>query len=94
MDRREVLARARELADERSSVHGDFRAQHGTAAALWSAYLGVPVTAEEVAVCLALLKLSRTQHGEANPDDWIDAVGYLAGAAECAGDADPSNGTK
>jgi hypothetical protein len=33
---------------------------------------------------LALLKLARTQHGEFNRDDWVDALGYVALAGQVA----------
>lgn len=49
--------------------------------ALWSAVLGVDVTAEQVALCMALVKISRLCN---TPDHW-DSVVDLAGYANCYG---------
>lgn len=47
-------------------------------AALWSAYLGVQVTALDVCWLMTLLKSSRSrQDGGASPDHTLDARGYL-----------------
>jgi hypothetical protein len=47
-------------------------------AALWTAYLGVEVTARDVCWLMVLLKSSRfRQDGGANPDNILDAAGYL-----------------
>jgi hypothetical protein len=50
-------------------------------AAMWSAYLGRPVTGRDVAVCLALLKFSREAH-QHKRDNLLDAAGYVGLAAD------------
>lgn len=45
-------------------------------AALWSAYLGHAVTAEQVAVCMALVKISRMA-ASYKADNYLDAKAYL-----------------
>ena len=40
---------------------------------------------EDVANMMALLKIARTQAGQHNPDDYVDACGYSAIAGEIAG---------
>lgn len=49
-------------------------------ATMWSAYLGVPVTAEQVAICQVLLKASRLAHSPGHHDSLVDIAGY----ARCA----------
>lgn len=53
-------------------------------AALWSAYLGHPVSRKDVAVCMVLLKLAReaTSHKR---DNLLDAAGYIGIAADMVG---------
>lgn len=53
-------------------------------AALWSAYLEIPITSSNVAVCMALVKLARLMETSTHPDSWIDLAGYVAIAAETA----------
>lgn len=51
----------------------------------WSAVLGVPVEARQVALCMAALKLVR--EGDRHRDDnLIDAAGYVLIADQCARD--------
>ena len=42
----------------------------------------VAITSDEVAVMMALLKISRSQRGKDNVDDFIDASAYMAIAGE------------
>lgn len=67
---------------EREQTHGSKREVLNQIARLWRAYLGVPVDAHQVATMMVLLKIARSQNGEHNPDDFVDAVGYAALAAE------------
>jgi hypothetical protein len=57
--------------------------------ALWTAYLqdkhglAIPLKIEDVPIMMALLKISRTMHGDASfVDHYIDMIGYsgIAGA--------------
>jgi hypothetical protein len=46
-------------------------------AALWSAYLEMPITDYQVAMCLALVKVARSMEtGKA--DNYIDGAAYFA----------------
>ena len=67
---------------EREQTHGNKREVLNQIARLWRAYIGVPVDAHQVATMMVLLKIARSQNGEHNPDDFVDAVGYAALAAE------------
>ena len=42
------------------------------------------ISPEDVAQLMSLLKIARTQAGEHNIDDYVDAVGYQAIAGEIA----------
>ena len=63
-------------------VHGDRGKDYGhpfddlgRTAAMWTALLGVPVTAEKVAMCMVALKLSRLCN-EYKRDSVVDVAGY------------------
>lgn len=77
-------------------VGGDRLQQHGEAdrnfeniAKLWSAYLGMPIAAEQVAWLNVLQKCARTKTGKFNLDDYVDAAGY-AGIAGAVHPSSPS----
>jgi len=48
------------LIHSRGSQYGHPMPQHSRIAQLWSAYLGYPITANQVAVAMALVKLTIT----------------------------------
>ena len=67
---------------DRQKQHVDKYDNHLNIAVLWSAYLKLDISPDEVAVLFALAKIGRTLEGQYNPDDYIDAVGYVAIAHE------------
>lgn len=69
---------------DRGRDYGRPRDDYGRTAALWSAYLGVPVTAEQAAVCMILVKVSRLAHSPGHTDSIIDIAGYAAVVEDCA----------
>ena len=82
-----LLAEAAALVGgERSRQHGPARQNLGLAAELWSAYLRVPVEADDVALLMALLKIARARTGAPDPDHFRDLAGYAAIAGELAAD--------
>ena len=84
-----VLKQAETLVmKDREKEHGDFQLTHWRAAMLWSVYLEKQITADEVAVCMALMKIVRTINNPEHIDSYADAIAYLAGAAEIATDPD------
>ncbi len=86
MTRDEVLAEASRLINgDRARDYGDASESFARLAALWSAVLGVPVAAHQVALCLLQLKVSRLCVTPTHADSWADAIGYLALGAEVAG---------
>lgn len=65
-------------------------------AALWTAILGHPITAEQVAMCQVALKLSRLANTPNHRDSWVDVLGYgaIGGAVAADHDAAPTTTTK
>ena len=78
------LEKANELVEgERNRDYGDKVINHGNIAKLWSAYLDVPITGHDVAICMTLLKIARAKFGDPKPDTYIDASAYMSIAGEC-----------
>ena len=85
MKNSDILNIASQLVNnDRNDQHGDMTTNHINIAKLWSAYNGVEFTAHDVAIMMALLKIARTKIGAVNPDDYVDACGYLGIAGEIA----------
>lgn len=82
----EVVGHAAELVGgDRASQHGDKVENHQHIAALWSAFLERPITADQVALMMVLLKVARTKTGRLNRDDYVDMAGYAGVAGEIMG---------
>ena len=73
---------------QREKDYGDKTENHRNIANLWSAYLGYPITAENVAIMMCLLKIARTKLGDYHPDNYVDLVGYGAIAGSIADETD------
>lgn len=87
MEINDILAEASCLiSDSRQGTYGDFYDNHERIAGLWSEYLMLDerLTPEQVAVCMALVKISRLANNSAHTDNYIDAIAYIAGAGELA----------
>lgn len=85
MNRAEILDHARQaITVDRAATHGEAEDCFGLIADLWSADLGVPLTAVDVARLMVLFKLARAKGNPEHADSWIDAVGYAAIAGEMA----------
>lgn len=87
----EIAARAAELVGgDRAASHGPKERNFWNIAQLWNAYLATrrdpatPLDAVDIGNMMVLLKVSRTQLGDHNPDDYIDGCGYMACAGEVA----------
>lgn len=85
LTRTEVLDTAAELIDgDRARTYGDAAENFGRIAALWEPILGVSITATDVALCLAQLKVARLITSPGHHDSWVDAAGYIALGGEIA----------
>ncbi len=63
------------IIDERAEHYGDPRANLDRIAGLWTAYVGHPVTAHDVAQMMVLVKISRSKVAK-HADNYADAIGY------------------
>ena len=61
----------------RQDSYGTPEANLGRTAALWSAYLGIDVSAQDCALMMALVKVSRLRNGYQR-DSYVDLIGYTA----------------
>jgi hypothetical protein len=73
-------------------INGDRQKDYGTPkenfdriARVWSVILGVEISAAEVALCMAGLKIARLSNGP-HHDSFVDGCGYLALAGELSDD--------
>jgi hypothetical protein len=66
---------------ERQNDYGTPAESLGRIAALWTVYLGRTISAKDVAICMALLKISREAHGHKR-DSLLDCAGYIGLAAD------------
>lgn len=83
MVRSDILAEAERLVSgDRHKAYGDAKASFERIAALWSAYLGVPLSAVDVGALMILLKVSRSKTNPDKRDNWVDICGYGALAGE------------
>ena len=82
MTGRSVLEEAADVVGSRGDTHGGIRENHEQIAALWGAYLGVEITAHEVAEMMILLKVSRCSAGSPDRDHYVDVCGYAEIADE------------
>ena len=90
MTKEEILRQAKELiTGDRNDTHGDAYRNHAEIAEFWNIFLDkklqpmASITAEDVALMMVLLKISRnTQGKKSNIDNFIDMCGYAAIAGE------------
>lgn len=85
MTRKECLDKAAEcVLKDRQNVYGKPEDCFGMIARMWGAYLGVCVSAPDVAAMMALLKIARFRHNPSHEDNAVDCAGYAACMVECA----------
>lgn len=74
-----ILSEAEALVNggERQRQYGHPAKNFKDVAAMWAVILGAPVTARQVALCMAALKLARFSNGDGTRDSLVDACGYL-----------------
>jgi len=63
------------IVDQRAEHYGDPTENWTRTAALWSAYLGVEISPHDAAMCMILVKASRTRVAH-HPDNYEDIGGY------------------
>ena len=90
MTKEEILKKAKDLiTGDRNETHGDAFQNHAEIAEFWNIYLDkklqpmASITAEDVALMMILMKISRNTQGKKNNiDNFIDMCGYAAIAGE------------
>jgi len=84
MNRGEILEEAARLtAKDRQNIYGDPRTNHRRIADLWTTYLENEITPQQVAICMALVKIARLMETE-TLDSFVDLAAYAAIAGEIA----------
>lgn len=63
---------------DRNATYGDATDNFQDIGDLWAVVFGHPVSAEQVALCSALIKVARLKTSPDLPDNWTDATAYLA----------------
>ena len=90
MTKEEILKKAKDLiSGDRNGTHGDAFQNHAEIAEFWNIFLDkklqpmASITAEDVALMMVLMKISRNNQGKKNNlDNFIDMCGYAAIAGE------------
>ena len=90
MTKEEILKKAKELiTGDRNDTHGDAYRNHAEIAEFWNIFLDkklkpmANITAEDVALMMVLMKISRNSQGKKSKiDNFIDMCGYAAIAGE------------
>ncbi len=72
------------ITGDRAKSHGDAGDNFQNIADLWSAYLGISISASQVSLMMVMLKIARAKMGAFNNDDYVDMCGYAALAGEIA----------
>ena len=85
--RSSVLDTAKQyVTKDREATHGDMENNFEAIAMLWEQYFNCEwsFSPTDVAMMMALLKIARLKSNKDNPDNYIDACGYMACAGELA----------
>ena len=69
------------IGGNRNDDYGEKLTIHKNIAALWSIFLRKKITAHDVAMCMALVKVARLMHAH-KKDSYIDLAAYAAIAGE------------
>ena len=77
MNADDFLNEARATIQDRGMDYGHPTDNMSRTASLWSAYLEMPVTDYQVAMCLALVKVARSMESS-KVDNYIDGSAYFA----------------
>ena len=84
MNRGDILKEAARLtSSDRQNQYGDPRTNHSRIADLWTTYLETQIKPEQVAICMALVKIARLMETQ-SADSYIDLAAYAAIAGEIA----------
>ena len=79
----DYLNEAKAIIEDRGMDYGHPSDNMQRTARLWSAYLEMPITDDQVAMCLALVKVARSME-TAKVDNFIDGAAYFAISGQLA----------
>tara|TARA_R100001163_G_C4981562_1_gene137511 strand:+ start:58 stop:417 length:360 start_codon:yes stop_codon:yes gene_type:complete len=83
--RAEILDTAKKyVTQDRAAEHGNMEDNFSTIASYWSEHLDTKITAIDVAVMMALLKVARVKSNPHHVDNFVDGCGYLGCGGELA----------
>ena len=77
MNAGDYLTEARAVIQDRGMDYGHPTDNMSRTARLWSAYLEMPISDFQVAMCLAMVKIARSMES-AKVDNYIDGAAYFA----------------
>jgi hypothetical protein len=84
MNRGDILKEAARLtSSDRQNQYGDPSVNHSRIAELWTTYLETEIKPEQVAICMALVKIARLMQTQSE-DSFVDLAAYAAIAGEIA----------
>jgi len=81
MNARDYLNEARATIEDRGLDYGHPSDNMERTARLWTAYLEIPITPEQVAISMVLVKVARSMES-GKVDNFIDAAAYIAIAGQ------------
>lgn len=89
MTREQILNNAiKQVTGKRTTDYGKPENNFSVIAGLWSTYLGVDISATDVAMLMSLMKIGRIKSGTATEDSFVDLAGYAACGGEIATHSD------
>lgn len=89
--RAEILDAAKKcVCGQREQDYGTPESNFQLIANLWRMYLGVDISATDVAMMMALMKIARIKNGGGTGDSFVDLAGYAA----CGGEINSSRGLR
>ena len=84
MNADEILSEAKDLIFDRGADYGSPAVNHLRISQLWSTYLERHIEPNEVAICMALVKIARIQESPHHEDSYKDCAAYIGLAGQIA----------
>ena len=84
MKAKDVIEELAQTLANRGADYVSMYENHERIAVIWTVILGKEVTADQVALCMAGVKMARLIQSPNHNDSWLDLAGYAAVGAECA----------
>ena len=84
VDHREVLQTSASVLNDRAAQYGDETACFDRVATIASTILGKNLTAYDISIIMVAMKLGRLREARQKVDTYVDAINYVAFAAQFA----------